>query len=139
MELSDIEDILVVEKLSFSIPWSRDSFEKEIVDNNLATYLVAKVNEKAVGYIGMWKVLNEGHITNVAVHPEFRHQGIGDQLVSELLSLCEKENIDLVTLEVRKSNQNAIKLYEKHGFVAEGIRKAYYQDNKEDAIIMWKR
>ena len=87
----------------------------------------------------MWKVLNEGHITNVAVHPEFRHQGIGDQLVSELLSLCEKENIDLVTLEVRKSNQNAIKLYEKHGFVAEGIRKAYYQDNKEDAIIMWKR
>ena len=139
MELSDIEDILVVEKLSFSIPWSRDSFEKEIVDNNLAIYLVAKVNEKAVGYIGMWKVLNEGHITNVAVHPEFRHQGIGDQLVSELLSLCEKDNIDLVTLEVRKSNQNAIKLYEKHGFVAEGIRKAYYQDNKEDAIIMWKR
>lgn len=139
MELSDIEDILVVEKLSFSIPWSRDSFEKEIVDNNLAIYLVAKVNEKAVGYIGMWKVLNEGHITNVAVHPEFRHQGIGDQLVSELLSLCEKENIDLVTLEVRKSNQNAIRLYEKHGFVAEGIRKAYYQDNKEDAIIMWKR
>ena len=139
MELSDIEDILVVEKLSFSIPWSRDSFEKEILDNNLAIYLVAKVNEKAVGYIGMWKVLNEGHITNVAVHPEFRHQGIGDQLVSELLSLCEKENIDLVTLEVRKSNQNAIKLYEKHGFVAEGIRKAYYQDNKEDAIIMWKR
>ena len=139
MELSDIEDILVVEKLSFSIPWSRDSFEKEIVDNNLAIYLVAKVNEKAVGYIGMWKVLNEGHITNVAVHPEFRHQGIGDQLVSELLSLCEKENIDFVTLEVRKSNQNAIKLYEKHGFVAEGIRKAYYQDNKEDAIIMWKR
>ena len=139
MELSDIEDILVVEKLSFSIPWSKDSFEKEIVDNNLATYLVAKVNEKAVGYIGMWKVLNEGHITNVAVHPEFRHQGIGDQLVSELLSLCEKENIDLVTLEVRKSNYNAIKLYEKHGFVAEGIRKAYYQDNKEDAIIMWKR
>ena len=139
MDLSDIEDILVVEKLSFSIPWSRDSFEKEIVDNNLATYLVAKVNEKAVGYIGMWKVLNEGHITNVAVHPEFRHQGIGDQLVSELLSLCEKENIDLVTLEVRKSNQNAIRLYEKHGFVAEGIRKAYYQDNKEDAIIMWKR
>ena len=139
MELSDIEDILVVEKLSFSIPWSRDSFEKEIVDNNLAIYLVAKVNEKAVGYIGMWKVLNEGHITNVAVHPEFRHQGIGDQLVSELLSLCEKEDIDLVTLEVRKSNQNAIKLYEKHGFVAEGIRKAYYQDNKEDAIIMWKR
>ena len=139
MELSDIEDILVVEKLSFSIPWSRDSFEKEIVDNNLAIYLVAKVNEKAVGYIGMWKVLNEAHITNVAVHPEFRHQGIGDQLVSELLSLCEKENIDLVTLEVRKSNQNAIKLYEKHGFVAEGIRKAYYQDNKEDAIIMWKR
>jgi ribosomal-protein-alanine N-acetyltransferase len=111
----------------------------EIVDNNLAIYLVAKVNEKAVGYIGMWKVLNEGHITNVAVHPEFRHQGIGNQLVSELLSLCVKENIDLVTLEVRKSNQNAIKLYEKHGFVAEGIRKAYYQDNKEDAIIMWKR
>ena len=139
MELSDIEDILVVEKLSFSIPWSRDSFEKEIVDNNLAIYLVARVNEKAVGYIGMWKVLNEGHITNVAVHPEFRHQGIGDQLVSELLSLCEKENIDLVTLEVRKRNQNAIRLYEKHGFVAEGIRKAYYQDNKEDAIIMWKR
>ena len=139
MELSDIEDILVVEKLSFSIPWSRDSFEKEIVDNNVAIYLVAKVNEKAVGYIVMWNVLNEGHITNVAVHPEFRHQGIGDQVVSELLSLCKKEDIDLVTLEVRKSNQNAIKLYEKHGFVAEGIRKAYYQDNKEDAIIMWKR
>ena len=136
MKSDDIANVVEVERSSFDIPWSKESFENEL-KNKLAIYLVAKVEEKAVGYVGVWKIFDEGHITNVAVHPEFRGQGIGKSLISELLSLCEKENIISLTLEVRKSNVIAQNLYKSFGFVEEGIRKCYYSDNNEDAIIMW--
>jgi ribosomal-protein-alanine N-acetyltransferase len=125
-----------VEIKSFEIPWSKESFENEL-KNNLALYLVAKVEEKAVGYIGVWKIFDEGHITNVAVHPDFRGNGIGKALISELLYLCKKDGILSFTLEVRESNIGAQKLYKSFGFVEAGKRKAYYSDNNEDAIIMW--
>lgn len=136
MEAADIEDVMEVEVKSFNIPWSKQSFENEL-KNNLALYLVAKVGGKAVGYIGVWKIFDEGHITNVAVHPDFRGRGIGKALISELLYLCEKDGILSFTLEVRESNIVAQNLYKSFGFVAEGKRKAYYSDNNEDAIIMW--
>ncbi|MBP3284665.1 MAG: ribosomal protein S18-alanine N-acetyltransferase [Clostridia bacterium] len=138
MKLDDIDDVVEVEKDCFSVPWSRESFVREITKNHLAIYLVAKVEEKAVGYIGVWKVMNEGHITNVAVHSAFRRQGIAQRLISELLSLCEKQEIDSFTLEVRETNEAAKALYRKFGFQESGKRKGYYQDNGEDAVIMWK-
>jgi len=138
MKIDDIENVVEVENDCFSIPWSRDSFIREITENHLAIYLVAKVEEKAVGYIGVWKIMNEGHITNVAVHSSFRRQGIGQMLISELLSLCEKQEMDCFTLEVRATNAPAQALYQKFGFKEIGRRKGYYQDNGEDAVIMWK-
>ncbi len=137
MTIDDIDNVLEVEKDCFSIPWSRESFLREITNNEIALYLVAKIENKAVGYIGVWKIINEGHITNVAVHSKYRKFGIGNELVSRLLSLCREDGIDAFTLEVRKSNIVAQNLYKKYGFVESGVRKGYYQDNREDAIIMW--
>jgi len=136
MKSDDIANVVEVENNSFDIPWSKESFENEL-KNKLAMYLVAKVEGKAVGYVGVWKIFDEGHITNVAVHPDYRGQGIGKSLISELLYLCENEGINSLTLEVRKSNIVAQNLYKRFGFVEEGIRKGYYSDNNEDAIIMW--
>ena len=138
MKVDDIKNVLEVEEKSFTIPWHKESFENEL-KNNLALYLVAKVENKAVGYVGVWRVLDEGHITNVAVHPDFRGRGIAKALVSELLLLCEKDGITSFTLEVRKSNVIAQNIYKSLGFKEEGIRKRYYEDNNEDAIIMWKK
>ena len=104
MSIDDIENVVNVENDCFTTPWSKDSFLREINENKVALYLVAKIENIAVGYIGVWRIQNEGHITNVAVHSDFRGMGIGSMLVSELLSLCEKEGIDAFTLEVRRSN-----------------------------------
>ncbi|OPZ93204.1 MAG: ribosomal-protein-alanine N-acetyltransferase [Firmicutes bacterium ADurb.Bin419] len=138
LTLNDIDDVMVVEKLSFSIPWSKQAFIEEVTNNKFARYIIAKVDGKTVGYAGLWKVFDEGHITNVAVHPEYRRSGVGYTLVKGLIELSIKENIEKLTLEVRRSNIAAQNLYAKFGFRSEGFRKEYYADNKEDAIIMWK-
>ncbi|NTV89549.1 MAG: ribosomal protein S18-alanine N-acetyltransferase [Clostridiales bacterium] len=135
----DIDDILVVEELSFKIPWSRESFEEEIQVNELAIYLEAKAGARVIGYAGLWKVFDEGHITNIAVHPEFRKSGVGSALLEALIKRAAEAGIAAMTLEVRKSNIPARSLYAKYGFTEAGIRKGYYADNNEDAIIMWKR
>ena len=137
MTVDDIDNVVEVENNCFSIPWSKASFLREVENNEVALYLVAKIENKAVGYIGVWRILDEGHITNVAVHSDYRGLGIGSMLVSELLSLCKKDGINSFTLEVRKSNEIAQKLYRKYGFEERGVRKNYYEDNKEDAVIMW--
>lgn len=134
-----IDDIMVVENLSFSVPWSKGAFLEEIENNKFARYIVAKVDGKAVGYAGMWKVIDEGHITNIAVHPEFRHAGIGSLLMENLIGIARKEGITSMTLEVRKSNIAAQRLYFKYGFAIRGLRKGYYSDNGEDALILWKK
>jgi ribosomal-protein-alanine N-acetyltransferase len=136
--IEHINDIMTVENLSFSIPWSRDAFIEEITRNKFAIYISAKLDDKVVGYGGMWKVIDEGHITNIAVHPEFRGNKIGSALLEELLTIAKNEGINKLTLEVRKSNLVAQKLYSKFGFLVEGMRKGYYSDNNEDALIMWK-
>lgn len=133
-----IDQILNIENISFSDPWSRNSMEKEL-NNNFARYVIVKKQGLVAGYGGMWLILDEGHITNIAVHPDFRGIGIGNQIVTALIDICIFEKINFLTLEVRKSNLIALNLYSKFGFVSEGIRKAYYADNQEDAIIMWKR
>lgn len=134
----DVDDVLIVERLSFTIPWSKNAFIEEVTNNKFARYIIAKVNGKTVGYAGLWKVFDEGHITNVAVHPEYRRNGVGFMLVKSLIALAIEEEITRITLEVRRSNISAQNLYIKFGFKVEGFRKEYYADNKEDAIIMWK-
>jgi len=138
MTIDDIENVVVVENECFSIPWSKNSFIRELTENEIALYLVAKVENVAVGYIGVWRIQNEGHITNIAVHPDYRGQGIGSMLVSELLSLCSEEGINAFTLEVRRSNIIAQNLYKKFQFAECGTRKGYYADTNEDAILMWR-
>lgn len=136
MKENDIDGVFEVEKNCFEDYWSKDSFKKEL-SNNLAKYLVAKVDNKVVGYVGIWFVVDEGHITNVAVHEGYRGQKIGDQLIRELVEVCKNNKIVSMTLEVRASNVVAQNLYRKYGFKMAGIRKEYYSNNKEDAIIMW--
>jgi len=134
-----IDDIVEVENLSFKIPWSRQSITDEFLHNENAVYFCAVLNGKAVGYAGMWHVCDEGHITNIAVHPEFRRSGIGSALMEALIAAAEERGLTALTLEVRKSNHGARSMYVKYGFEDGGMRKAYYADNNEDAVIMWKR
>ena len=138
MKYEDIDSVLEVSSLSFSIPWSKDSYIQELT-NPIARYLVAKIDNKVVGFVGTWIVLDESHITNIAVHPNYRKQGIGSSLLEEFLKYCKSQGCIAYTLEVRNSNKAARTLYEKYSFKQEGVRKGYYEDTKEDAIIMWLR
>ena len=136
MTSKNIDGAFEVEKKCFEHHWSKEEFKKEL-KNDVARYLVAKIDDKVVGYIGIWFVIDEGHITNVAVHPDYRGYKIGDKLVKEMVELCKENKIVAMTLEVRVSNIVAQNLYKKYGFKLAGIRKEYYSDNKEDAMIMW--
>ncbi len=136
MTEADIEQIVELEKQIFTMPWSKQAFEEEM-DNQLAHYYVAIVNDEIVGYLGYWQVLNEAHITNIGIAPQHRRKGYASKLLMNMLGIVEENDIESITLEVRASNYNAQSLYKKFGFVEAGRRKNYYLDNKEDAIIMW--
>jgi len=137
MNSNDIDQITEIEKKCFSLPWSRVSFEGELI-NEHAYYECAEENENIVGYMGMWKILDECHITNVAVVPEYRNRGIASMLINKMIGVCKCSEIKNMTLEVRESNLTAINLYKKFGFFSVGKRPKYYQLPLEDAIIMWK-
>ncbi len=131
-----LDSVAELEKICFSLPWSKEMFADEL-KSNIAHYLVATDDEKnVVGYVGMWKILDEGHITNVAVSPNYRRQGIGERLICELINNAKRLELSMLTLEVRKSNVPAQNLYSKYNFKEVGIRKRYYSDTNEDAIIM---
>lgn len=138
MGLEDIKDILIIEKLCFSVPWTEKAFMNELCHNAISKYLVAQYQNRVIGYVGVWRILDEGHITNVAIHPDYQRRGIASHLLQTLIRVLEEENITKITLEVRASNEPAINLYQQYGFAQEGIRKGYYEDNKEDAVIMWR-
>lgn len=139
MLASDIEAVYIIECKSFPTPWSIESFYKEINENRLAHYYVVEESGKIIAYGGMWNVVGESHITNIAVLPECRGKGIGNILVKNMIDAAiSMENVSM-TLEVRVSNESAIKLYEKHGFERSGVRPKYYKENNEDALIMWKK
>ena len=133
----DVSEIAELEKKCFAVPWSEKSFRDEM-QNKLAVYFVAKDNGKCIGYAGFWNVSGEGDITNVAVLPEYRKNGIGSMLISEMIKTAVTLKLELLTLEVRKSNIAAQGLYKKYGFDIIGERKRYYSDNGEDAWIMTK-
>ena len=136
MGSGDLDAIMRVEQSSFSIPWLRESFEHEISENKCARYLVLREDGVAVAYAGVWFVLDEGHITNVAVLPEKRGLGYGEQILQALMQLASDSGMSWMTLECRRSNAAAQGLYRKLGFVDVGYRKGYYADNHEDALIM---
>lgn len=138
-EERDIKPMAQLDILCFTSPWSEDSFEREIKENNIAFYIVAESDGVLVGYAGLWCIVDEGHITNVAVHPDYRRRHIGEALISILLEHTIKNGIKSHTLEVRVTNEAAQSLYRKFGFEPVGIRKNYYEDNGEDAIIMWRQ
>lgn len=138
MDLSHVDDVIVIENLSFKTPWSKEAFEGELTRNQCARYKVLIKETKVVAYGGMWVMLDEAHITNIAVHPEYRGIGLGNVIVEELIEEARKDGVTAMTLEVRMSNLSAINLYKKYGFIDVALRKKYYQDTGEDAIIMWK-
>lgn len=138
MSLADLDTVLEIENLSFASPWSRASFLHELQENSRAVYLAAREDGRVVGYVGIWIIFDEGHITNLAVHPEYRRRGIARLLLRELVSLARQRGVTRLTLEVRRSNHGAQQLYAQEGFVATGVRHRYYRDNNEDALIMWK-
>ena len=138
MTVDDIPQVQLVERKCFTTPWSRSIFISEVTRNDNAVYIVAEIGERIVGYAGIWVILDEGHITNVGVHPDFQRQGIGQGLMEHLTICAVARGVTCMTLEVRVSNYGAQALYTKLGFVPSGIRKQYYQDDKEDALIMWR-
>lgn len=137
MSYEHIDGIMEIEKDSFAIPWTRKSVEDEL-KNNLAIYVTALEDNKVVGFGGMWHVVTEGHITNIAVHRDYRQKGIGDAIIKKMIEIAKEKEMIGLTLEVRPSNKAALALYYKNGFKLDGVRKEYYEDNREDAYIMWK-
>ena len=133
----DIPSVVTIEEESFTVPWTQEIFEHEMTGNNYAHYIVALENEEVIGHCGMWIVLDECHITNVAVLKRLRGYKIGEGLMRKAIALCKEMNVKLMTLEVRVSNVTAQNLYRKLDFQEGGIRKNYYSDDGEDALVMW--
>jgi ribosomal-protein-alanine N-acetyltransferase len=131
-----LDEVAELERICFSVPWSRNMLAEEL-DNLLSAFLVAlDDNDRVVGYAGLQVVLDEGYITNVAVRPEYRRQGIAGELLAVFHRFAEGNKMAFLTLEVRDSNASARALYTKHGFKEVGVRKNYYDHPKENAIIM---
>ncbi|WP_418791642.1 ribosomal protein S18-alanine N-acetyltransferase [Phosphitispora sp. TUW77] len=135
---SHLDDVLEIENRSFPTPWSRTAFSHEIDNKDFAYYIVALEEDKVVGYTGMWIILDEGHVTTLAVHPSYRRKQVGGALLCQLFREAIWRGCVKMTLEVRPSNFAAMRLYENTGFVSCGVRPGYYSDTGEDAVIMWK-
>ncbi len=136
MELKDLDAVAAIEVATFARPWSRASFEQELTRNVAARYLVAELDGQVVGYAGAWIILDESHVTNIAIEETFRGRGIGKQLTAGLMQYLSNLGAAYATLEVRVSNERAQNLYRSLGFMSIGKRKKYYEDNNEDAFLM---
>lgn len=153
MAFADLPAVVALENIAFSLPWSIHAFEYEVRNNPMAHFLVVRrratvANGNAppeeagcslhpiLGYGGLWLIVDEGHVCTLAVHPDWRGHGLGELLLSGLIEHCMTRGAAVATLEVRRGNVVAQSLYEKYGFARVGLRKAYYSDNHEDALIM---
>ena len=139
MHPADLADVLVIERASFSMPWSRGAFLYEIQQNRVARCRVMREGGTIVGYLCVWEIADEIHVTNVAVHPTRRRQGVARALLVGLLAEAQARDLRLIVLEVRPSNREAITLYESFGFRVTGRRRGYYYDTGEDALVMEAR
>ncbi|NLO22690.1 MAG: ribosomal protein S18-alanine N-acetyltransferase [Syntrophomonadaceae bacterium] len=137
MTAQDLDGVMQVELESFPLPWSRASYLGEL-KNTFANYLVCDVGGQIVGFGGIWVVFEEAHITNVAIASEHRQRGLGKLLMDRLEAIAREKRAQRILLEVRTSNYPAQSMYNSLGFIPTGLRKEYYTDNKEDAIIMTK-
>ncbi|WP_127538153.1 ribosomal protein S18-alanine N-acetyltransferase [Paenibacillus illinoisensis] len=137
MTLNDIPDVMVIEHEAFTMPWTEEAFRNELTNNHFAKYMVMELDGRAIGYAGMWTIMDEAHITNIAVREAYRGRKLGEKLLDELMRTAAYLGMERMTLEVRVSNLVAQRLYEKKGFESAGLRKGYYSDNQEDAMIMW--
>jgi ribosomal-protein-alanine N-acetyltransferase len=136
MKHGDLVDVVPIEKLCFGDRWTVQSFANEI-DNPASHYFVVREGDRIVGYAGYWLILEEAHVTTIAVHPAFQRRHIGERLLLHLIDDAAGRGAKWVTLEVRASNMGAQRLYEKYGFTSLGRRKGYYQEDGEDALVMW--
>mgnify|MGYP001488446008 CR=1 FL=1 len=137
MRVTDVPEVLHVEELCFTTPWPRNAFHNELTQNKLAHYFVGRCGEHIVAYGGLWVILEDAHITTVAVHPEYQRQRYGERLVIRLLDEAIERGACWITLEVRESNAAAQNLYKKYGFTVVNTRRGYYSDNNENALVMW--
>ncbi|ALS75056.1 ribosomal-protein-alanine acetyltransferase [Planococcus rifietoensis] len=137
MTIHDVNEVYEIEKQSFTLAWTKEAFEQEMLKNEFAYYVLAETQEGVVGYCGMWLVMDEAHITNIAISPKERGKKFGEALMKEAIETAKAQGAKLMTLEARVSNIAALNLYRKLGFQNGGIRKGYYTDNQEDAIVMW--
>ena len=136
MRPDDLDEVLGIERASFTMPWSRGAFLYEIQQNRVARCWVMREEGQVVGYLCLWEVADEVHITNVAVRPDARRQGIARGLLSSVLDNARARGFKIVVLEVRPSNHHALTLYESFGFRVVGRRHGYYYDTGEDALVM---
>ena len=136
LQHSDLDVVDVINQASFSAPWGKGTMIMEL-NNPVTCYLAMELDGVVIAYAGAWVILDEAHVTNVAVAPEFRRRGYGAQLVAALKKYCYERGARRMTLEVRRSNVAALRVYEAQGFYQDGVRKGYYSDNGEDALILW--
>ncbi|HOS93382.1 MAG TPA: ribosomal protein S18-alanine N-acetyltransferase [Armatimonadota bacterium] len=134
---AQLDDACEVERLCFATPWGREALEAELGRSSMCCYVSATLpSGRTVGYAGMWVVGDEAHIGTLGVHPDYRRSGIGERLLVNLLLRAARRGVGRVTLEVRASNVAAMSLYGKYRFRALGVRRGYYRDNGEDAVLM---
>ncbi len=136
MLLQDLPAVVAIEESSFTQPWTLQSFQSELANNRLAVYLVARENGFVVGYGGVWVILDEAHVTTLAVDQNHRRRGIATELLKALIDQSRRMGAQRISLEVRPSNSGARRLYENLGFSVKGVRKRYYFN--EDGLIMFK-
>ncbi len=143
MEDRDLDALMAIEQVSFPTPWSRGTYERELIRSQFGSYWVVspgstltETTPHLLSYGGMWHTGNETHITTIAVNPEYRRRGLGEWTLLKLIFAARETGAELITLEVREFNDAAIHLYEKLGFHNLGVRRGYYMDTGEDALIM---
>jgi len=139
MEEGDLMRVGEIERLSFSFPWSVSFFSSELKKKGFAYYWVIELNEVVVGYAGYWKIRNEAHLVNLAIHPHYRRKGLGKKFLAYILDDAQNKGLKMVTLEVRESNRKAQRLYEKFGFKKVAIHPHYYPDKDESAFVYLKK
>ncbi len=138
MTLEDVDSVHEIEQEQFVVPWTKASFIKELTENVCGLYYVAEVDGVVAGFIGLWHVIFEGHMTNVAVLKKYEGMGIGTMLMQKIIDVAIEKDMTGITLECSTVNEKALHIYKKFGFVIEGERKEYYEVTKEDCYIMWK-
>lgn len=137
MTLKDVEAVNALERMCFDDPWQEDAFTQELtVNRNITRYIVLTAGNQVIAYAGTWLVIDEGQITTVAVHPDYRGRGYGERITRALMQEAASQGITWMSLEVRRSNLAAQSMYRKLGFEDVGYRKRYYENNREDALLM---